>query len=171
MEYYCIMITTGEESSFKKRALDKLQGTYPELQIYNFERNMYTEKRGWFKKPLFPGYLFVGVNKFSPVFLKDIKSIKGFHYFLRDNKEPIKLTGAALEELSFLIRTGEVLGVSKVQFLPDQKIKAISGPFVGYEGKIVAVNRKKKRITVRSSLMENSTTFDLKFEEAEVSSC
>ena len=55
-----------------------------------------------------------------------------------------------------------------MQFLPDQKIKAISGPFVEYEGKIVAVNRKKKRITVRSSLIDNSTTFDLKFEEVEI---
>ena len=168
MKYYCIMVNTGEENTFKKRALDKLKETYPELEIYNFERDMYTQKRGWFKKALFPGYLFVGIDEFSPVFLAAMKAISGFHRFLRDNKEPIQLSGSALEELSFLIRTGEVLGVSKVQFLPDQKIKAISGPFVGYEGKIVAVNRKKKRITVRSSLIENSTTFDLKFEEADI---
>ena len=162
------MINTGEENTFKKRALDRLLGEFPSLQIYNFERDMYTQRRGWFKKALFPGYLFVGIDKFTPTFLAAMKTINGFHRFLRDNKEPIQLSGPALEELSFLIRTGEVLGVSKVQFLPDQKIKAISGPFVGYEGKIVAVNRKKKRITVRSSLVENSTTFDLKFEEVEV---
>ena len=168
MEYYCIMITTGEESSFKKRALDKLQETYPELQIYNFERDMFTEKRGWFKKPLFPGYLFLGIEQLTPLFMADIKKISGFHRFLRDNLDPTQIKGKSLEELRFLLTTGETLGVSVVQFLPDQKIKAISGPFIGYEGKIVAVNRKKKRITVRSSLIENSTTFDLKFEEADV---
>ena len=84
---------------------------------------------------------------------------------MRDNTEPIEITGEALEELKFLFAIGEVLGVSLVQFLPDQQVKAIFGPFVGYEGKIVAVNRKKKRITVRSALIENSMTFDLKFEE------
>lgn len=141
---------------------------YPELQIYNFERDMYTEKRGWFKKALFPGYLFVGISQFCPVFLEDMKSIKEFHYFLRNNKDPIKLTGDSLEELKFLIAAGEVLGVSKVKFMPDKKIIAISGPFAGYQGKVVAVNRKKKRITVRSSLLDNSVTFDLKFEEADV---
>lgn len=168
MEYYCIMINTGEENCFKNRALDKLKEMYPELQIYNFERDMYTEKRGWFKKALFPGYLFVGISQFCPVFLEDMKSIKGFHYFLRNNKDPIKLTGDSLEELKFLIAAGEVLGVSKVKFMPDKKIIAISGPFAGYQGKVVAVNRKKKRITVRSSLLDNSVTFDLKFEEADV---
>ena len=84
---------------------------------------------------------------------------------LIDNQNPAKLTGAALEELKFLINNGEVLGVSKLQFLPNQTIKAIAGPFVGYEGNIVRVNKKQKRITVRSSLTDNGLTFDLKYEE------
>lgn len=168
MEYYCIMVNTGEEKSFKNRALEQLKETYPLLQIYCFERDMYTEKRGWYKRTLFPGYLFIGVEKLTPLFMASIKKMSGFHRFLRDNTEPTVIKGESLEELKFLFTTGESLGVSVVQFLPDQKIKAISGPFVGYEGKIVAVNRKKKRITVRSSLIENSTTFDLKFEEVEI---
>ncbi len=168
MEYYCIMVNTGEEKSFKTRALEKLKETYPLMQIYYFERDMFTEKRGWYKRALFPGYLFLGLEKLTPYFKAEIKKISGFHRFLRDNTDPTQIKGEALEELKFLFTTGEVLGVSVVQFLPNQQIKAISGPFVGYEGKIVAVNRKKKRITVRSSLIENSTTFDLKFEEVEM---
>ena len=170
MEYYCIMVKTGEEKSFKTRALDKLQGTYPTLQIFTFERDMFTEKRGWYNRALFPGYIFIGVEKLTPIFMSSIKKISGFHRFLRDNTDPTQIIGKSLDELKFLLTTGEVLGVSIVQFMPDKTIKAISGPFVGYEGKIVAVNRKKKRITVQSSLIENCSTFDLKFEEAEVMS-
>lgn len=162
------MVKTGEEKSFKIRVLEKLKDFYPSLQIYNFEREMYTEKRGWYKRSLFPGYLFIGIEKLTPVFMAALKKQVGFYRFLKDNKEPTIIVGRALEELKFLLTTGETLGVSVVQFLPDQKIKAISGPFVGYEGKIVAVNRKKKRITVRSALILNSTTFDLKFEEVDV---
>ena len=79
------------------------------------------------------------------------------------------ISGTALEELKFLINNGEILGVSKLEFLPNQKIKAISGPFVGYEGQIVFVNKKRKRITVRSLLANGGTTFDLKYEEASTS--
>ena len=85
-----------------------------------------------------------------------------------ENKTPSKIQGEALEELRFLIRFGEVLGVSKVQFLPGQKIKAISSPFVGYEGCVEHINKKQKRITVRSKLTKTGATFDLKYEQAEV---
>lgn len=50
MQYYCIMVNTGEEKSFKTRALEKLKDAEPTLQIYYFEKDMYTEKRGWYKK-------------------------------------------------------------------------------------------------------------------------
>ena len=76
MEYYCIMVNTGEEKSFKNRALEQLKETYPLLQIYCFERDMYTEKRGWYKRALFPGYLFIGVEKLTPLFIASIKKNK-----------------------------------------------------------------------------------------------
>lgn len=44
------MVNTGEEKSFKTRALEKLKDAEPTLQIYYFEKDMYTEKRGWYKK-------------------------------------------------------------------------------------------------------------------------
>ena len=100
-------------------------------------------------------------------FFTELRAIKGFCRILRDNQNPTRITGSALEELKLLIHNGEVLGVSKIRFLPNQKIKAIAGPFVGYEGNIVKVNKKQKRITVRSSLANNSLTFDLKYEELE----
>ena len=65
------------------------------------------------------------------------------------------------------IQNGEVLGISKVQFIPGQSIKAISGPFKGYEGNVVHVNKKQQCITVRSLLTKDGKTFDLNYEEAE----
>ena len=66
-----------------------------------------------------------------------------------------------------MIQNGEVLGISKVQFLPGQNVKAISGPLKGYEGSVVMVNKKKKIITVRSLLTKDGKMFDLNYEEAE----
>lgn len=167
MEYYCVMVLTGEEKTFKKAASQALMEIDPMAQFYYFERKLFTEKRGWFNGPLFSGYIFLGVQSLTPQVFSKLKSIKGFMRILRDNTDPTRITGTALEELKFLIQNGEVLGVSKLQFLPNQKVKAISGPFVGYEGQIVMINRKKRRITVKSLLANGTTTFDLKYEEVE----
>lgn len=165
MEYYCIMIFTGEEKKFKEKATEILKEKYPSVHFYFFQRKMYTEKRGWFLGTLFTGYLFFQIEELTADFFTELRAIKGFCRILQDNQNPTKLTGSALEELKFLIKNGEVLDVSKLQFLPGQKIKAIAGPLVGYEGSILRVNKKQKRITVRSSLTDNGLTFDLKYEE------
>lgn len=168
MEYYCIMVFTGEEKSFKEKATEALQKQFQSVRFYFFERKMFTEKRGWYMGPLFSGYLFFQVEKLTPDFFSILRKINGFCRILPENQSPLKIQGEALEELRFLLRFGEVLGVSKVQFLPGQKIKAISGPFVGYEGCVERVNKKQKRITVRSKLTKIGATFDLKYEQAEV---
>ena len=69
--------------------------------------------------------------------------------------------------LKLFIKNGEHWGISKVLFIPGQKIKAISGPLVGLEGHIVAVNRKRKQITVQSSLTQDGKKFDLLYEDVE----
>ena len=63
---------------------------------------------------------------------------------------------------------GGYLGVSRVVFLPGKKIRAVSGPMVGLEGCVWKVNKKKKQITVISSLSPDGKKFDLLYEEAEL---
>lgn len=55
-----------------------------------------------------------------------------------------------------------------MQFLPGKKVRAISGPLVGLEGNIYMVNKKKKHITVISSLSPDGKRFDLLYEDAEL---
>lgn len=165
MEYYCVMVFTGEEKAFKERATGELKALDASVEFYFFERKLYTERRGWFLGALFAGYLFFQVRELTPDFFAALRKIKGFCRILHDNQQPVKITGDALTELKFLIQSGEVLDVSKIHFLPGQKIKAVSGPLVGYEGQIVRVNKKRKRMTVRSLLADGGVTFDLKYEE------
>lgn len=167
MEYYCIMVLTGEEKKFKERALEAFRDCYPTAQFYFFERKLFTKKRGWFDAPLFPGYLFFSVEAFSREFFDMLRKIKGFCRVLPENQEPQQIKGDALDELKLFIGKGEHWGISRLQFAPGQKIKAISGPLVGYEGNIVMVNKKRKQITVQSSLTGTAMRFDLKYEDAE----
>ena len=163
MEYYCAMVITGEEKSFKESALQLL----PQGNFYIFERRLHNRSRGWFDAPLFPGYVFFGVDQLTPEFFETLRTIKGFCRILYDNQNPVKISGHALEELQLFIKNGEHWGISKVLFVPGQKIKAVSGPLVGLEGQIVAVNRKRKQITVQSSLTQDGKKFDLLYEDVE----
>lgn len=167
MKYYCAMVLTGEEKSFNAAAFSAVKELYPHARFFFFERKLYTRKRGWFKSPVFPGYVFFCVDELTPEFFSVIKKTKSFCRILRDNQNPTEIKGSDLDELKLFLRNGELWGVSKLQFLPGQRIKAVSGPLVGFEGNIVRVNRKKKQVTVQSTLPGMSMRFDLKFEEVE----
>ena len=162
------MVLTGKEKSVKDAALKALKDQFPGADFFTFERRLYTKKRGWFDAPLFPGYIFFVLESLTPQVIEALKKIKGFYHILRDNQNPTQINGQALEELKLFIRNGEHWGISKVQFLPGQKISAISGPLVGLEGNIIAVNKKKKQITVQSTLTNDGKRFDLLYEDVEV---
>lgn len=168
MDYYCVMVKTGEEEAFKNAAEKELTPSYPECKFYSFQRKLRTNQGKYFDVPLFPGYAFFSIDQLSPEFIEDIKKVKGFYKILYDNNNPVKLYGSALEEMQLFIRNGQQWGISKVQFLPGKKIRAVSGPLVGLEGKIIAVNKKKKRVTVQSTLLEDGKRFDLLYDDAEV---
>ncbi|MCI6257514.1 MAG: hypothetical protein MR694_00220 [Spirochaetia bacterium] len=55
-----------------------------------------------------------------------------------------------------------------MQFLPGKKIRVISGPLVGLEENIYKVNKKRKRITIESSLTSDGKRFDLFYEDVEL---
>ena len=167
MKYYCAMVLTGEEKEFNKKMREAVCGKYPESEFWFFERKLYTPKRGWFLGAIFPGYIFFSVENLTPEFINILRTIPGFCKLLLDNKEPTQIQGNALEELKLFIRNGEEWGVSKVMFLPGQKVKAVSGPLVGLEGNIIHVNKKYKQITVQATVVNMSMQFDLKFEHAE----
>lgn len=161
------MVCIGKEKKFKEQALKEFNESYPTAQFYFFERKLYTRRRGWFDGTLFPGYLFFGVEELNSDFFYKLKKLNGFCRILPDNQNPYSIQGIALEELKSLINNGEMLGISKIKFIPGQSIKVISGPLKGYEGNVVRVNKKQKRITVCSFLTPDGKTFDLNYEEVE----
>ena len=164
MEYYCVMVLTGEEKSFCNAAKTALKESFPDTEFFSFERRLFTPRRGWFEAPLFSGYVFFYTQTLTHELFAELRKIKGFCHILRDNQNPEKITGHSLDELKLFIRNGE----HWVQFLPGQKIKAVSGPLMGLDGDIVAVNKKKKQITVQSTLTTDGKRFDLLYEDAEV---
>lgn len=164
MEYYCLMVRTGEEEKFKKKAVEVFEPQECGIKFYYFQRTLKTNKGVVYEKPLFPGYLFFQIENLTPQVVQILKKIDGFIRILIDTIDPIKILGEQLEELRLFMTHGEHLGISKVEFLPGQNLRVISGPLMGLEGKVYKVNKKRGRITIISSLCNDDRRIDLAFE-------
>ena len=167
MEYYCIMVKTGEEEAFKKRATLAMQDDFPDAKFFFFYHMRKSNRGEFYERPMFVGYVFLQIEKLTPEFFSILRKVEGFIRLLRDNSDPTKFAGSALDELKLFIRNGEHWGVAKVKFTPDQKVRAISGFFEGLEGYVYRINHKKKTITITTSLTMTSKRIDVLYEEVE----
>ncbi|HTP60018.1 MAG TPA: KOW motif-containing protein, partial [Spirochaetia bacterium] len=62
---------------------------------------------------------------------------------------------------------GEIVDKSMVYFDQDRRIRVVSGPLKGLEGRIVRVDRRKGRARVRLELYQDSFEIDFGFDSME----
>ena len=166
MEHYCLMIKSGGEESFKKDFEENLKkAAINSAKITFFKKKMRNSKKIEFEQPLFPGYCFLSVEKMDAKIAEAAKKSKNFYHFLDNNTDIKRLQGKDKEILSNLLKFGETQGISTVSFDENQKITVSKGPLMGFEGKIIKVNRKRGRATIKIDLCNNEMRFDLAFDE------
>ncbi len=171
MEYYCAMVKSGREEAFKKKfeeAAKKSQfGPEPfeDARVIFFKKRMKNSKGEKYQESLFKGYVFFSASKMSPALASAAKKCPSFYHFLNSDQDIRRLEGRDFEIVSNLLKFGETQGISKATFGKDQRISIISGPLLGFEGKIVKVNKKRGRATVKIDLCDNEMRFDLAFDE------
>ena len=78
MEYYCLMVRTGEEEEFKKKARKAFCEQACTAELYYFQRTLKTNQGKLYEKPLFPGYLFFQTESLTPQIMQTLKKIDGF---------------------------------------------------------------------------------------------
>ena len=69
--------------------------------------------------------------------------------------------------LHFIKRAGPIAGISRVFFDENSRIVVMDGPMAGLEGRIIKVDKRKKRAKVKLNLYEDSFTVDLGYEVME----
>lgn len=160
------MVKTGSEEKFKESAIQKLSQTGDDSKFYFLKKQMQARNGSSFIEPLFPGYVFMETPTLERATIETLKSIKGFYHFLFDNANPQKLNGNDLSYYLTFRQGGEVLGISRARFDENQRIKIIEGPLTGFEGKIIRVNRRCRRVTVEIDLFGYSKKVDLCYTDA-----
>ena len=164
--YYVIQVKTQGENKF----IQQVQKMFPNLKLHFPQRVLDIYKRGNTspsKHPVFPGYVFMELDADeSPYqYLLSFRKTEEFYQFLKSNRDIMPLGNKDLEiVLHFIRRPGAVAEKSKVYFDENSRIVVLSGPLFGLEGKIVKVDRRKKRAKIALDLCENNICIDLAFD-------
>ncbi len=126
---------------------------------------MPTRKGIGFWEPLFPGYVFLETEELTRAKIELLKTVHGFYHMLFTNEEPQKLRNYDLDYFTMFRDSGEILGFSKVTFNKAQHIVIVSGPLKGFEGRIIRVNRRCRRVTIAVEMFGDSKKVDLSYTE------
>ncbi|MDO4721391.1 MAG: transcription termination/antitermination NusG family protein [Peptostreptococcaceae bacterium] len=140
---YVLQVMSNEEKSVLRHLARKnLLGYVP--------REMRRERRGGKEhlreKILMPGYVFLDKDSLSPETYYAAKNIPQVICFLGGSKNPAKLTEAEEEHILLLANAGLPLQAGKVLLKEDGGVKILEGALRGYEGKVLSVNRRDRRI-------------------------
>jgi len=168
MNYYAIQVKTRAENKFIKL----FKSLHPEVTLpLSFpQRRLDIRKQGKLKSSLsgvFPGYIFIEAENDDEIIKCqwEFRRTEGFFRFLKSNQDIKALGGQDLEiVLHFIKNTGAVAGRSKVYFDENSRIVVVEGPLMGLEGRIIKVDKRKRRAKVSLDLYNDSFAIDLAFE-------
>ena len=162
---------TGEEKKFIGLANINFKLDLPGFDIKDSllwpRRKLTIRKNGVEKEslsPIFPGYLFFEAEKLTPDIQWILRRTTGFVRFLKNNQNIEPIEGSDKELLLHFLHFGEIVEKSSVWFDENKKIRVLSGPMKGMEGRILKVDRRKKRAKISLSLYKESFTIDFGFE-------
>lgn len=173
MNYYALQVKTRSEDLFITKVTKSLdQEVSNTIRFFFPKKKMPIRKEGkikWEICPIFPGYIFLETEDLDTSISKHpiywaTRTTPGFYRFLPISQEPKPLEGRDLATLQHFLSFGALAEQSKVMFDENDRIKVIVGPLKGLEGRIIKVDKRKKRARIQLDMYEKSFHIDLAFE-------
>jgi len=168
MSFFAVQIWTGDEGRFLSIASQRVR--QDDVRFYWPRRSLRIKRSGSWKEslaPIFPGYIFIQAESIGPELYGVLKGAPGFLRFLLSNDNIVSLERSDQELLSHFLGFGEIVDRSMVYFDENKRIRVVSGPLKGLEGRIVRVDRRKGRAKVRLEMYQDSFEIDFGFESME----
>jgi transcriptional antiterminator NusG len=165
MSYFGIQVFTGAEEKFvtavrRAKSMSDIDLLWPRRKLRIRKGGIWRDSLA----PLFPGYIFLRAKSITGSVYRRLREVPRFVRFLPANDRILPLEADDLDTLTHFLSFGEVVTTSQVRFDENRRIVVISGPMTGLEGRIVKVDRRKKRARVRLELYKNSFNVDFGFE-------
>ena len=165
MPVFVIQVTTGREMECRRFLMKS--GCFPEKSLSFPRRKLMVRKQGKVSEkqaPLFPGYLFFKTDEVHPDQLLAVRETPGIFNFLKTDGNLTPLYQEEEEQLNLFMSTGEIAGISEIDFQENNRITVLKGPLKGQEGLIVKLDKRKKRAKVRLSLYKEAFLIDFGFD-------
>ena len=171
MEYFVLQVQTRMEARVLKLARSALAvagcagDEYGRLLFP--QRTLTIRRRGKTQQEttaIYPGYLFLEAETVHPEVYWALRPVDGIYKFLKSNTDIEPLHGDDRRTLVHFLDHGETVAASKVAFDENNRIQVAEGPLKGLEGRIVKVDKRKRRAKVRLNMYENSFMVDFGFE-------
>ena len=168
MSFYVIQVQTGLEDRFLGVA-KRTCGGLTERLLWPRRQLRVRRKGKWLstRAPIFPGYLFAQLEAVDADSYWSLKRLPGFLRFLESNTNIVPLNPPDTALLGHFLSFGQIVGSSEAWFDENHRIRVISGPLKGMEGRIVRVDRRKGRARVRLELYQESFLIDFAFHSLE----
>ncbi|MDD3996698.1 MAG: KOW motif-containing protein [Sphaerochaetaceae bacterium] len=152
MRSYCIYCKTGSEHRLVEHLSKMLKELYESEPKLLFPVRLVHEKhRGrWstVEQPLLPGYLFLYVDDTEVLAPYIIKQERDVYKILRYTDGTMQLRDGDEAYAMWVLRYKGRLAPSKAICEAGRLVKILEGPLIDMEGKIVKVDRHKKRVVV-----------------------
>ena len=163
MLIYVIQTLKGKESKVAETVIRDVADKGENVFVFEYEKE-YKIKGKWIKdrKPFFPGYIFVDVEK---------TIAEDFDRRLRKNKHKLMevddvITAIRPEEQRYLMQLGGADHVVRHSegFRVDDYIVITSGPFKGYNGEIRKLDRHHRKAVIAMPLLGRDMEVEIDLE-------
>ena len=116
-------------------------------------------------EPFFPGYIFLQTDEQESSKLRTLASYSGFIRYLPSSAEIKPLANSDLRIITSMLNFGTTIEIVPVMFDENDRIVILDGPFKNIPGKIIAVNRRNKRVNIELDFMNGMRVIGLTYEE------
>ena len=167
--FYCIWVKTGFEEAFIKEIQPLIDLPESSLKgVLHFLKKQMRLKTGkMYYASLFPGYVFLETSEADITKFAVFKKGKGFIRFLPQNTEIEALSPNDLEIVRTILKYGTTIPIVHASFDENDRIVILDGPFKELPGKVVAVNRRNKRVNLEVELVNGIRLVGLTYEEVQ----
>lgn len=167
MVIYCISVRTGMEESYMNAVKPVLDGQDAPFKgtLYFLRKRMRLKTGKEYFEPFFPGYLFLQTEETDDAKLRMLAKYSGFIRYLPSTTEIKPLIKTDLDIITSMLKFGTTVEIVPVMFDENDRIVILDGPFKNLPGKIIAVNRRNKRVNIQLDFMSGMRVIGLTYEE------
>jgi transcriptional antiterminator NusG len=154
MKCYCLFCRAGAEEKFVKSLsflLKREYASFDDLSVIFPVRVVQEKRQGkWRPKvqPVLPGYVFLYLDDDDPFPSFQARQCEGYFRVLKYPDGHIELKGTDLQYAEWIRSNKGTLQPSRISLDLGNRITVISGPMKDMQGKVVKLDRHKKRVIV-----------------------